>query len=102
MIGMILEDVLSQISKIFLHLLILLLVMNYWICFIALFPMKTIRCYVLFQQNLKIFGALASLGTNKAPGLDGFTTLFFYEILGLYQTDCSTGCLEFFQEQSHA
>jgi hypothetical protein len=39
-------------------------------------------CSIPFE--FEIHDSLASLGLSKAPGLDGFTTLFLHEILRLY------------------
>ncbi|XP_057248912.1 uncharacterized protein LOC130590478 [Beta vulgaris subsp. vulgaris] len=48
-------------------------------------------------RGYEIDKALASIGDNKAPGVDGFNALFFKKIWHLINTDIYQGVQEFFQ-----
>lgn len=48
----------------------------------------------------EIFDALLSTGATKAPGPDGFTTIFLSNLLEHYQGGCLKLCLGFLQEKS--
>jgi hypothetical protein len=47
----------------------------------------------------EIFEALSSLGSNKAPGPDGFTTLFFKKYWNLVKKDVLVYIGHFFSSQ---
>jgi hypothetical protein len=55
----------------------------------------TLNLYSIPSES-EVIQALSSLGSSKAPGLDGFTVLFYKKILVFYQKRCLGLCWEFF------